>query len=48
MILLTVGRADVTEKLQSAALTITGNVEQGKATLYHTLPCLLGAAHAKV
>jgi hypothetical protein len=30
MILLTVGRADVTEKLQSAALTITGNVEQGK------------------
>ena len=37
MILLTVGRADVTEKLQSAALTITGNVEQGKqlcATLF--------------
>jgi hypothetical protein len=30
MILLTVGRADVTEKLQSAALTITGDVEQGK------------------
>ena len=39
MILLTVGRADVTEKLQSAALTITGNVEQGKqlcATLFRT------------
>jgi maleylpyruvate isomerase len=37
MILLTVGRADVTEKLQNAALTITGNVEQGKqlcATLF--------------
>jgi hypothetical protein len=37
MILLTVGRADVTEKLQSAALTITGDVEQGKqlcATLF--------------
>jgi len=37
MILLTVGRADVTERLQSAALTITGNVEQGKrlcATLF--------------
>jgi uncharacterized protein (TIGR03083 family) len=37
MILLTVGRADVTEKLQSAALTLTGNVEQGKqlcATLF--------------
>jgi uncharacterized protein (TIGR03083 family) len=37
MILLTVGRADVAEKLQSAALTITGNVEQGKqlcATLF--------------
>ena len=37
MILLTVGRADATEKLQSAALTITGNVEQGKqlcATLF--------------
>jgi hypothetical protein len=30
MILLTVGRADVAEKLQSTALTITGNVEQGK------------------
>ena len=30
MILLTVGRADATEKLQSAALTITGDVEQGK------------------
>src|SRR5262249_23999572 len=30
MILLTVGRADVAEKLQSAALTITGNAEQGK------------------
>ena len=39
MILLTVGRADVTEKLQSAALTITGHVEQGKqlcATLFRT------------
>jgi uncharacterized protein (TIGR03083 family) len=37
MILLTVGRADVAEKLQSAALTITGNTEQGKqlcATLF--------------
>jgi len=37
MILLTVGRADVTEKLQSAALTITGDVEQGQqlcATLF--------------
>jgi uncharacterized protein (TIGR03083 family) len=37
MILLTVGRADVPEKLQSAALTITGDVEQGKqlcATLF--------------
>jgi len=37
MILLTVGRADVTEKLQSAVLTITGNVKQGKqlcATLF--------------
>ena len=37
MILLTVGRADVTERLQSAALTITGKVEQGKqlcATLF--------------
>jgi uncharacterized protein (TIGR03083 family) len=37
MILLTVGRADMTEKLQSAALTITGDVEQGKqlcATLF--------------
>ena len=37
MILLTVGRADVAEKLQSAALTITGNVDQGKqlcATLF--------------
>ena len=31
MILLTVGRAEVPEKLQSAALTITGNVEQGAA-----------------
>jgi uncharacterized protein (TIGR03083 family) len=30
MILLTVGRADVTEKLQSNALTITGNVGLGK------------------
>jgi hypothetical protein len=39
MILLTVGRADVTEKLQSATLTITGDVEQGKqlcATLFRT------------
>jgi uncharacterized protein (TIGR03083 family) len=37
LILLTVGRADVAEKLQSTALTITGNVEQGKqfcATLF--------------
>ena len=37
MILLTVGRADATAKLQSAALTLTGNVEQGKqfcATLF--------------
>jgi predicted lipid carrier protein YhbT len=37
MILLTVGRADATEKLHSAALTLTGNVEQGKqfcATLF--------------
>jgi uncharacterized protein (TIGR03083 family) len=37
MILLTVGRADVAEKLQSAALTITGDVERGKqlcATLF--------------
>jgi len=37
MILLTVGRADVTEKLQSAALTITGHAQQGKqlcATLF--------------
>jgi hypothetical protein len=40
MILLTVGRADVTEKLQSAALTITGDVEQGKqlcATLFRAV-----------
>lgn len=40
MILLTVGRAEVTEKLQSAALTITGNIEQGKqlcATLFRPL-----------
>jgi hypothetical protein len=37
MILLTVGRADVIEKLQSRALTITGNAEQAKqfcATLF--------------
>jgi len=37
LILLTVGRADVTAKLQSAALTITGNTAQGKqlcATLF--------------
>jgi len=37
MILLTVGRADATEKIQSAALAITGKVEQGKqlcATLF--------------
>jgi uncharacterized protein (TIGR03083 family) len=37
MILLTVGRADVAEKLQSAALTITGDAERGKqlcATLF--------------
>jgi predicted lipid carrier protein YhbT len=37
MILLTVGRADVAEKLQSAALTITGDIERGKqlcATLF--------------
>jgi uncharacterized protein (TIGR03083 family) len=40
MILLTVGRADAAEKLQSAALTITGNAEQGKqlcATLFRPL-----------
>ena len=40
LILLTVGRAEVTEKLQSAALTITGNIEQGKqlcATLFRPL-----------
>ena len=40
MILLTAGRAEVTEKLQSAALTITGNIEQGKqlcATLFRPL-----------
>ena len=39
LILLTVGRADVTEKLRSAALTITGNAEQGQqfcATLFRT------------
>ena len=39
LILLTVGRADVSEKLHSAALTITGNAEQGKqlcATLFMT------------
>lgn len=37
LILLTVGRTDVTEKLQSAALTITGDAEQGQqlcATLF--------------
>jgi hypothetical protein len=37
MILLTVGRADVAEKLQRTALTITGDVGQGKqlcATLF--------------
>jgi hypothetical protein len=37
MILLTVGRTDVAEKLQSAALTITGDDERGKqlcATLF--------------
>jgi len=37
LILLTVGRADVTEKMQSTALTLTGNTEQGKqfcATLF--------------
>jgi hypothetical protein len=37
MILLTVGRAEVAEKLQNAALTITGNAEQGQqlcATLF--------------
>lgn len=37
LILLTVGRADATEKMQSAALTLTGNAEQGKqlcATLF--------------
>ena len=40
MILLTAGRADVTEKMQSGALTITGNAEQGKqlcATLFRAL-----------
>ena len=40
MILLTAGRADVAEKLQSGALTLTGNVEQGKqfcAMLFRTL-----------
>ena len=40
MILLTVGRADVTEKMQSGALTITGDIEQGKqlcATLFRAL-----------
>jgi hypothetical protein len=40
MILLTAGRAEVTAKLQSAALTITGNIEQGKqlcATLFRPL-----------
>ena len=40
MILLTVGRAEVAEKLQSAALTITGDIEQGKqlcATLFRRL-----------
>ena len=39
MILLTVGRADVTEKMQSGALTLTGNTAQGKqlcATLFRT------------
>ena len=39
LILLTVGRADVTEKMQSGALTLTGNAEQGKqlcATLFRT------------
>jgi hypothetical protein len=37
MILLTVGRADVAEKLQRAALTLTGDVERGQqlcATLF--------------
>jgi len=37
MLLLTVGRADVTEKMQSGVLTLTGNAEQGKqlcATLF--------------
>jgi hypothetical protein len=37
MLLLTVGRADAAEKLQSGVLTITGNSEQGKqfcATLF--------------
>jgi hypothetical protein len=40
MILLTAGRADVTEKMQSGALTLTGNAEQGKqfcATLFRAL-----------
>jgi len=40
MILLTAGRADVTEKMQSGALTITGNAAQGKqlcATLFRAL-----------
>ena len=39
LILLTVGRADVTEKLCSGALTITGDAEQGKqfcATLFRS------------
>jgi uncharacterized protein (TIGR03083 family) len=39
MILLTVGRADITEKMQSGALTITGNSEQATqlcATLFRT------------
>jgi uncharacterized protein (TIGR03083 family) len=39
LILLTVGRADFTEKLRSAALTITGNAEQGQqfcATLFRS------------
>jgi len=37
MLLLTAGRADVTEKMQSGVLTLTGNAEQGKqlcATLF--------------
>jgi uncharacterized protein (TIGR03083 family) len=40
IILLTVGRADVTEQMQSGALTLTGNAEQGKqfcATLFRAL-----------